>query len=318
MAGSGERVNYQIRQAKSIERKMLCDLIRKYQIIRGITDFRYIGMGAKYFEDFILFHNQFGIDDMISIESDVDKQERFNFNKPLKSIEMQYGTTTQILPQIEKFEEKMNVVWLDYDDVFSAPMLEDVGTICNKLMSGSIFFISCNYSYRGSKPKEKKESFKNAIGDFFKDEIEDSRYTNNGIIGVIRELFNEEIEKKLKYRKDILEEELSYKQLIFLTYNDGSPMLTLGGIIVDASLEKELETTNIFNEFDFVSKGEERFKIDIPKLTYKEMQFILQETPIEDGEYDETRFHGITLEEIKKFRKIYRYYPYFAEGKMNT
>ena len=28
MSGSGERVNYQIRQGKSIERKMLCDLIR--------------------------------------------------------------------------------------------------------------------------------------------------------------------------------------------------------------------------------------------------------------------------------------------------
>ena len=51
MSGSGERVNYQIRQGKSIERKMLCDLIRKFQIICGITDFRYIGMGAKYFED---------------------------------------------------------------------------------------------------------------------------------------------------------------------------------------------------------------------------------------------------------------------------
>lgn len=47
MSGSGERVNYQIRQGKSIERKMLCDLIRKFQIICGITDFRYIGMGAN-------------------------------------------------------------------------------------------------------------------------------------------------------------------------------------------------------------------------------------------------------------------------------
>lgn len=318
MSGSGERVNYQIRQAKSIERKMLCDLIRKFQIIRGITDFRYIGMGAKYFEDFILIHNQFGIQDMISIESDIDKQERFNFNKPLKSIEMKYGMTTQILPQIENFEEKMNVVWLDYDDAFSVSMIEDVGTICNKLMSGSMFFISCNYSYRGNTQREKKESFKSAVGDFFKDEIEDSRYTNNRIIGVIRELFNEEVERKLKYRKDVLKKDLKYKQLIFLTYNDGSPMLTIGGIMVDDALEKELESTNIFGEFDFISEGEERFKIDIPKLTYKEMQFILQETPIEDEEYDETRFHGITLEEIKKFRKIYRYYPYFTEGKMNT
>lgn len=139
MSGSGERVNYQIRQGKSIERKMLCDLIRKFQIICGITDFRYIGMGAKYFEDFILFHNQFGINDMISIEADVDKKERFDFNKPLRGIQMKYGKTNQILPQIENFEEKMNIVWLDYDGAFSDEILEDVGSICKKIRRGVCF-----------------------------------------------------------------------------------------------------------------------------------------------------------------------------------
>lgn len=73
-------------------------------------------------------------------------------------------------------------------------------------------------------------------------------------------------------------------------------MLTLGGIFVDETLEKELEDSNIFDEFDFVSKDDKEFKIEIPKLTYKEMQFILQEMPLTDEEYNKEKFHGITLE----------------------
>lgn len=30
------------------------------------------------------------------------------------------------------------------------------------------------------------------------------------------------------------------------------------------------------------------------------------------------RFHGIGLDEIRKFEKIYRYYPYYTEGCLNT
>lgn len=131
-------------------------------------------------------------------------------------------------------------------------------------------------------------------------------------------IFTDEIEKNLKWRNDLFGENLKYKQLIYLTYNDGSPMLTLGGIFVDETLEKELEDSNIFDEFDFVSKDDKEFKIEIPKLTYKEMQFILQEMPLTDEEYNKEKFHGITLAEINKFRKIYRYLPYFTEGKMNT
>lgn len=40
----------------------------------------------------------------------------------------------------------------------------------------------------------------------------------------------------------------------------------------------------------------------------------------DDKEYEENkeRFHGIGLDEIRKFEKIYRYYPYYTEGCLNT
>lgn len=53
-------------------------------------------------------------------------------------------------------------------------MLYDIETLCRNLYSGSIFFISCNYSFRGSVPSEKMESFKKSTKDFF-DETTDKK-----------------------------------------------------------------------------------------------------------------------------------------------
>lgn len=178
MPGSDQKINYQVRPAKSIERKMLCDLIREIQLIRADGAMRYIGLGAKYFTDFLLLHNEFGITDMISIEAEKERQIRYEFNKPLKCIQMWYGTTNEVLPQIDGFDEKMNLIWLDYDNSFEDTMLFDVETICRNLNVGSMFFVSCNHSFRGEKPSEKMESFKNNVGDFFDEKIEKNNYTS--------------------------------------------------------------------------------------------------------------------------------------------
>lgn len=197
MPGSDQNINYQIRPSKSIERKMMCELVKEIQIIQGTSELRYIGMGAKYFTDFLLFHNEFGVTDMISIEAERERAMRYEFNKPLKSIQMIYGTTNEVLPQIDQFEEKMNLVWLDYDGAFSEGMLSDIETLCRRLYVGSMFFISCNYSFAG-KASEKRSAFEKSVGDYFEPDIEKSRYTNNGIPLIIQELINNLILKVLE------------------------------------------------------------------------------------------------------------------------
>ena len=90
MPGSDQKINYQVRPAKSIERKMLCDLIREVQLMRADGEMRYIGLGAKYFTDFLLLHNEFGITDMISIESEKDEKhilEEYFENELVKKFE---------------------------------------------------------------------------------------------------------------------------------------------------------------------------------------------------------------------------------------
>ena len=76
----------------------------------------------------------------------------------------------------------------------------------------------------------------------------------------------------------------------------------------------------LYSSTIYCSRDNECFNIEVPKLTYKEIQLVLREIPITDKEYEENkeRFHGIGLDEIRKFEKIYRYYPYYTEGCLNT
>ena len=280
MPGSDQLINYQLRPSKSIERKMMCELVKQIQIIEGTNELRYIGMGAKYFTDFLLFHNEFGVSDMISIEAERERAIRYEFNKPLKSIQMIYGTTNEVLPQLNDFEKKMNLVWLDYDG-----------------------------------------AFQKSTGDYFDKDIDKSRYTNKGIPVIIQEIVNKVILKTLNKRNRYDEKiNMQYKQLLFLTYKDGAPMLTIGGILVDDVLKEKIDNTNVLEKLVYCSFGDKYFSIEIPKLTYKEIQVVLKNIPITDEEYEKNKdnFYGIELDEIRKFEKIYRYYPYYTEGCLNT
>lgn len=320
MPGSDQKINYQVRPAKSIERKMLCDLIREIQLIRSDGEMRYIGLGAKYFTDFLLLHNEFGITDMISIEAEKERQIRYEFNKPLKCIQMWYGTTNEVLPQIEGFSEKMNLIWLDYDNSFEDTMLFDIETICRNLNVGSMFFVSCNYSFRGEKPSEKMESLKKNVGDFFDEGIEKSNYTSKKIPIIIKKMIDSQINKTIDMRNRLDQGHIEYLQLLFLTYKDGAPMMTIGGILVDGALKEKIRGSNLFEKYLFMSCDEHIFAIDIPKLTNKEIQLILKNLPVTEEEFveNEQKFYGIEYEEICKFQKIYRYYPYYSEGFFNT
>lgn len=316
MPGSDQKINYQIRPSKSIERKMLCEIIKDIQIIHGNRDFRYIGMGAKYFSDFLLFHNEFNIKEMISIEAEEQHAVRYEFNKPLKTIEMKYGMTNQILPQIEGFEQKLNIVWLDYDDAFSYKMLTDVETLIRKIGIGSMFFISCNSSIGGSEKGTKQKAFIDQVGSYYLDDTDKDLFTNKKIPIVIKRHFDHIVTKGVYTRNKLKETKLEYIQLVFFIYSDGAPMVTIGGIIVDQILKQKLQNYGLFNKYPFIVTGSKYFKIEIPKLTYKEIQLILRNIPLTQEEYNHisSELYDISFTEIEQFQKLYRYYPHYTES----
>lgn len=144
MPNTDIKINYYLRPQKSIERKMFCHLFRELNSIFSLKDYEYIGMGAKYFVDFIIFHREFGFQKMVSIEADEDNKEKYIFNKPLNCIEMEYGFSSEALHNIDWLKYKNKIIWMDYDDQLRDFMLEDIQTILTKIHSGSMFFFSFN------------------------------------------------------------------------------------------------------------------------------------------------------------------------------
>src|SRR5947208_3271845 len=90
------RINYALRPAKSIERKMLTEAFGCLASFGRVSAYRYVGFGSPFFSDFILFHRTLGINNMISIEQDVDHRERFAFNRPFSCIQLEYGSSNEI------------------------------------------------------------------------------------------------------------------------------------------------------------------------------------------------------------------------------
>ena len=54
MPKSYESVNYVLRPAKNIERKMFCEAFRRLAEFGRVDSYRYVGFGSTFFSDFSL------------------------------------------------------------------------------------------------------------------------------------------------------------------------------------------------------------------------------------------------------------------------
>ena len=132
---SYRQVNYALRPAKSVERKMLNETFRCLTPFSRVGTYRYIGFGSNFFSDFILFHRSLGISNMTSIEHDKPARERFRFNLPFHCVELKFGESGEILPRLDW--NIRTLLWLDYDRPLDLEVLADVELFCASAISGS-------------------------------------------------------------------------------------------------------------------------------------------------------------------------------------
>ena len=157
-AGSYRKINYTLRPAKAIERRMFCDLFQRLTPFGAVHTYRYVGFGSIYFADFNLFHRILGFNDMLSIEKDVDQKDSFEFNKPYNCIRVEYRLASEVIAELE-WTEKM-IVWLDYDCPLNTEVLADIASVCANAKSGTIFLVSV--SVQPDKEPEESERAKYA------------------------------------------------------------------------------------------------------------------------------------------------------------
>ena len=319
MSGSSSVVNYNVRTNKSIERNMMCEFIAQ---MPSIENYRYIGLGAKYFADFILIHKKFNIQDMISLEikDDEDTVACFEFNKPYDCIDVKHSSVRGLLDDIEfAWNDKQSIVWFDYDGDIRESQIEEVSDCAKKLKSMSLLFASTslkNYIKKYDKPGDRKvyearlAQLILAVGKDYTTGFDHRSMARGNICKTVSEIFGRAVDHKINdYNLMVtsVDDELVAKQIALFYYSDSSAMITIGWIIYSKKDEEKVKRLRLERFPFYVSSGNNEFNIDVPLFSYKELAVLNQHMPSAPDVIPEATF--LKKEEIEKYEIVYRYYP---------
>ena len=307
---SYEKINYLLRPAKQVERKLIIEALHCLRRKFPIENYQYVGMGSLFYVDYYMFHKYLGIKDMISIEKDEEKIDRFKFNKPYSFIKLIPGVSTDVLPTLDW--QKGMFIWLDYDDKMSMSIVDDIQIVCNYIKLGSLFIItvdaepkrfgaSDNDGFEGS-PKQRLENFKKELHPYFPPELSPRDLSEKNFPRLLRRTIVNVIEERLRRRK------LGYIQIFNVKYRDTSQMYTFGCVFENIS--GEIEDTGLF-KLDFISKNNTLVEINLPIITPLEKIHFDKLIP---GIAKKLKAFNIAEDKVNNYEKYYRYYPQYYES----
>jgi hypothetical protein len=324
-----EILNYLLRPAKSIERKMLCETFNRLSILTDINDYQYVGFGSVYFADFSLFHRMLGIKKLISIESDTSMGKRIEFNLPYSCIDTLTGWSYEALPQIS-WRDRRTILWLDYTGCLEGYMFDDMATFFSRALSGSVFIITINVDLKDREADTKNKS-ETILKKLTKDQIVKNRIRQSDLVSdikndkyysILRGVIDQEIRDNIIARNKIVNsdgDKLDYKQLFNFIYKDGQTMLTVGGILFSENDKEKIRQMN-FENIEFVMTDDKYYKIDVPHLTNREIHAIDKFLPKFNIDKNARKSAQDALKDvvsedaIAKYAKIYRYYTTYTES----
>ena len=310
---SAIRVSYDLRPSKQCERKIMLDLFNT-AMASGflISDYRYVGMGANRFYDFILIHKHLGIDKMISLEHDEEMFLRAEFNCPYKFIKILNITVYDFL-SANHFEGN-SIYWMDYDDNISPEITRDIVSLARNVKLGDfIFFTVCgvppeyiereNCSDRLTELNERFPDFANSLT---RDDMEDAYFA-----GAVNKILHAAFTNSFVMRRDGV-----FHPFFQVEYRDGSDMVTYGGVFATSSRYERFEKLSKKN-IPFLSlKLPENYKIRKFNLTEKERNLFDLATTSERSdakEILELKKLGFSEEELLSYKELLRYHPRYVE-----
>ena len=323
---SYRKINYRVRPAKSIQRKMLCDAFLRLSFFEPLENYRYVGFGSTTFVDFILFHKILGITDMISIEQSEADKARFEFNKPFACIHMKYGDSNDVLPSLAW--DLKTIVWLDYDGQLSESFLEDVACASMNLVSGSILVVTVDV--KSDSPPDRSltdqevqnyrlEEFERRVGsDKVPVDLEGKNLEGEEMAKTCGRVILNEIQQMLRHRNGLFADKhkVEFAPLFNFRYQDGAKMLTVGGIFYEGRDEARFRQCKFENlEFVKFNEDSEFYEIEVPMLTHRECLYLDQTLP--SSNRDDRKQIGLTEDEINNYERLYRYFTVFAEVELS-
>ena len=314
MARSTARfISYDLRPAKQSERGILVDLLK----VGGdcglpIRSYRYVGMGANRFYDFLLLHKYLGIADMVSLEHDPSMFKRAQFNAPFSFIEVKNQSTTQFIA--EDACSKPTIFWLDYDGGIGPHILRDISSLAVKIKVGDFIFVTTFGGPPNSLDREKDEArliwLQDNLGDVAGGvTIEDVERAN--FATAVHKVLYSTFRNGFATRDDGL-----FAPLMQITYSDSKPMITLGGVFLgQENIDIYCEKINVGLPF-LETTGPELYNIKSLNITDRERTLfdrVVTNKRKRSKERTTLESLGFKEPEIAAYRDLLRYFPRYVE-----
>jgi hypothetical protein len=304
---SYREVPYDLRPKKQIERRMFVDALQRLAVCGfPISEYKYTGLGSIHFVDFILFHRILGIEDLLSVEHSTGISKRVQFNRPFKNIKISMSSIGDVIPSLS--QDRKHIIWLDYDDVLTKEQLEDVEACGTYLTVGSILLVTVDvHPPKGENPEQWRRHFmrhakaflagKKSASDFWRSKL--VKRNTEALFGALTQ--------------GLVGRDATFFPMFNFKYQDGRhPMLTIGGMIGRDDEYRRLSASTLRQTVYYRSNFEQQpYEILVPTLTRKERIYLDCCMPCVDG-WVPTDFE-LTVEEVKAYRDVYRFYPAYAE-----
>lgn len=307
------KIDYMLRPRKQIERKIIIETLQKLKPHINIETYKYIGMGATSYYDFILFHKFLNIRKLLSID-DKGSEKKFEFNKPYDFIEFKHKKSTDFLSEFSWDETVF--IWLDYTETLKHYMLTDLAIVTKRCHQKDILVFTINATCPSS--TDGREKFFNFYKRYISPEHREFRFINKKYFD---ELLYEICLNRIREKE--INRDVKFHQIFLFKYEDGAKMLTVGGIF-----DTDDEIISNIQNLNYISTGKEAVKIEVPVLTYCEKIFL--DSKIEaiknlienndesnDSEEDlnkELLYNLFTKEQLKSYIQYYKYFPQYYEG----
>lgn len=305
-------VNYSLRPNKGIQRSIVFEGLQTLQEQLGLRDCIYIGFGSIWFTDFVIAHKMLNISSMISIEANDIGCKRANFNRPFRTVQVEYGMSTEVLTKIS-LTEKLNyrhwIVWLDYDGALDETVVEDLRFVIENAPPNSVLITTFNANgNKYGRPKQRAERIRTILGEVVPEELSAQQCDDENIATTLA-----------KYVGDFMTSSAigisrpgGFEKTFSIQYRDGASMVTVGGVLPTIGAVTSVRHCTS----DSAWGGCPSMPITAPLLTLKEAAILQAQLPRARPLNRKTiQKLGFDLEEdqIKAFERFYKYYPSFAQ-----
>jgi hypothetical protein len=277
-----------------------------------VESYRYVGFGALYYRDFRLFHRDLGITDMVSLEMDTNSQGRYEFNIPFSCVNTLFGFSTELMPTLAW--DMRTILWLDYTWKLERDMLADVGLFTSNCVPGSVLIVTVNIQADRLDDGPLRQLIERVSEENVPADVTDEKLTGWGLSAVSRRILNNKVQETLAARNGprAAGARLRFRQLFNLEYADEARMLTFGGIFFEEG-QTAVAASCSFEQLPFIRDGVDPYRIEVPKLTYKEIHYLQSQLPGNGRPIDR---NGVPVEEVERFREVYRYFPVFTPSEI--